>query len=54
MGDLIRDIKKRKMVLPSGTLVSAIYLYYDGWDKLATEPWHPVVKLESSDQIAHV
>ena len=54
VGDLIREIKKQKMVLPSDTLVSAIYLYYDGWDKLATEPWHPIVKLESSDRIEYV
>jgi hypothetical protein len=54
VGDLIRDIKKRKVTLPTGALVSAIYLYYDGWDKLATEPWHAIVKLEEENQIKHV
>jgi hypothetical protein len=53
VGDLIRDIKKRKVALPSA-LVAAIYLYYDGWDKLATEPWHTIVKLEEGTHIEHV
>jgi len=39
VGDLIRDIKKNKHVLPK-TLVSAIYLYYDGWNSLTEEKWH--------------
>ena len=38
VGDLIRDIKKKKHILPKA-LVSAIYLYYDGWDGLSAENW---------------
>jgi hypothetical protein len=38
VGDLIRDIKKEKHILPTA-LVSAIYLYYDGWDGLSAENW---------------
>ena len=38
VGDLIRDIKKEKHILPKA-LVSAIYLYYDGWDGLSAENW---------------
>ncbi len=36
--DLISDIKLGKTTLPVG-LVSAIYLYYDGWSSLANENW---------------
>jgi hypothetical protein len=45
-GDLIRDIYKNKVELPKDALVSAIYLYYDGWDNLSMEPWRTVVALE--------
>ena len=38
VGDLICDIKKNKHTLPTA-LVSAIYLYYDGWDGLSAENW---------------
>jgi hypothetical protein len=45
VGDLIRDIKKNKHVLPTA-LVSAIYLYYDGWDVLSTENWTVLSEFE--------
>ena len=38
VGDLIRDMCNSKVALPV-TLISAIYLYYDGWDGLANEEW---------------
>ena len=38
VGDLIRDIEKEKHSLPKA-LVSAIYMYYDGWNTLANEEW---------------
>ena len=38
VGDLIRDIKKGKHILPTA-LVSAIYMYYDGWSSLAESEW---------------
>lgn len=37
-GDLINDIKNNRIELPPA-LVSAIYLYYDGWESLAEEKW---------------
>ena len=38
VGDLIRDIKKGKHHLPNA-LVSALYMYYDGWNGLSAENW---------------
>ena len=38
VGDLIRDMCNSKVALPV-TLISAIYLYYDGWDGLTNEEW---------------
>jgi hypothetical protein len=38
LGDLLEDIQKEKVVLPSA-LVSAIYMYYDEWASLAEESW---------------
>jgi hypothetical protein len=43
VGDLIRDIQKDKHSLPQG-LVSALYMYYDGWSSLA---WRVLTCLES-------
>lgn len=37
-GDVINDIKNNRISLPFG-LVSAIYLYYDGWASFADEQW---------------
>ena len=36
--DFINDIKDSKTTLPIA-LVSAIYMYYDGWSSLANEKW---------------
>jgi len=44
-GDLLRDISDGKHALPTG-LVSVMYLYYDGWDSLATAEWSVLVALE--------
>jgi hypothetical protein len=46
VGDLIRDIKKNKHALPLA-LVSAIYLYYDGWDGLSAENWTVLSEFET-------
>ena len=46
VGDLIRDIKKKKHILPKA-LVSAIYLYYDGWDGLSAENWTVLSEFET-------
>jgi len=45
LGDLIFDIKNNKHSMPQD-LVSAIYLYYDGWNSLAETEWHPILKFE--------
>ena len=45
VGDLIRDIKKNKHSLPTA-LVSAIYMYYDGWTSLAETSWQILTKFE--------
>ena len=45
LGDLICDIKNNKHSMPQH-LVSAIYLYYDGWNSLAETEWHPILKFE--------
>ena len=38
VGDLIRDIQKGKHTLPKA-LVSALYMYYDGWSSLSDSEW---------------
>ncbi len=43
LGDLIRDIKNNNYSLPNA-LISAIYLYYDGWSTLNKEKWHILTK----------
>jgi hypothetical protein len=45
-GDLLMDIKKGKAMLPTA-LVSALYLYYDGWSCLADEKWVILTELEN-------
>jgi hypothetical protein len=46
-GDLINDIKNRKIELPNA-LVSVIYLYYDEWSTLADEQWQVVSAYENN------
>ena len=43
-GDVISDIKNVKITLPSA-LVSAIYLYYDGWSSFVDETWKIITPL---------
>ena len=43
--DLIRDIKKNKHHLPTA-LVSAFYLYFDGWTSLQETEWQILTKIE--------
>ena len=44
-GDLITDIRDGKIELPLA-LVSAIYLYYDGWYSIAEETWESICALQ--------
>jgi hypothetical protein len=45
LGDLICDIKNEKHILPKA-LVSAIYIYYDGWNSLADSEWHILTRMD--------
>ena len=45
VGDLISDIKKNKHTLPKA-LVSAIYMYYDGWESMLKAEWQVLSKFE--------
>lgn len=42
VGDLIASITAGKTQMPTNTLVSALYLYYDGWTTLADEIWKSI------------
>ena len=44
-GDLICDIKKDSIKLPIA-LVTAIYLYYDGWSSLSETKWQVITAVE--------
>lgn len=46
-GDLIDDIKQNKISLPYA-LVSAIYLYYDGWSSIQDEKWKTFILFEDA------
>lgn len=46
-GDLIEDIKNSNIDL-SKSLVSAIYLYYDGWSSIVDEKWQSLIIFEDS------
>jgi len=45
VGDLLKSIIKGKTVLPKA-LVSARYMYYDGWSSLTDEEWKILTPLE--------
>ena len=45
VGDSISDIKKNKHTLPTA-LVSAIYMYYDGWESMLKAEWQVLSKFE--------
>ena len=45
VGDLIRDIKKNKITLPTA-LISVIYMYYNGWDSLQNTEWQVLTPFE--------
>jgi hypothetical protein len=45
VGDLVRDIKNNKHTLPQA-LVSAIYMYYDGWESLLESKWQVLSNFE--------
>jgi hypothetical protein len=45
VGDLLRDIKKGKHSLPLA-LVSALYMYYDGWSSLAETEWNVLTQMD--------
>jgi hypothetical protein len=42
VGDIIEAIVTNKSSLPSHSLVSALYLYYDGWTTISDEEWVPI------------
>lgn len=46
-GDLLDDIKKGVHKLPLA-LVSAIYLYFDGWSSLHDANWNVVTEMETA------
>jgi hypothetical protein len=46
VGDLIRDIRDGIHTLPNA-LVSALYMYYDGWGGLKEEEWKNLCRLDS-------
>jgi hypothetical protein len=45
-GDLISDIQENRITLPNA-LVSAVYLYYDGWSSLSEESWQTLMAMEN-------
>ena len=47
VGDLLKDIKNGRHALPSA-LVSALYMYYDGWKSLKEEEWKVLTPMEYS------
>ena len=46
VGDLIKHILNKRYELPKDGLVSAFYMYYDGWDGLDKEEWKVITTLE--------
>ncbi len=46
LGDFLRDIMKNRIEVPKN-LVSAIYLYYDGWNGLQNESWKSLLDFVS-------
>lgn len=44
--DLIRDIRDGKHSLPENALISAIYMYYDGWSSLIETKWEIITKID--------
>lgn len=44
--DLIESIMNGNYELPSDALLSAIYLYYDGWTSIYDEVWRPILLFE--------
>ena len=47
-GDLISNIRDRTNTPPTATLVSAIYLYFNGWSSLSDEPWHAITPIHTA------
>ena len=45
IGDFIQDIINNKIIL-SEALISVIYLYYDGWDKIINQKWNIIMSYE--------
>ena len=46
VGDLIKHILNKRYELPKNGLVSAFYMYYDGWDRVDKEEWKVITPLE--------
>ena len=47
LSDMIKSILNNKTVLPNA-LVSAIYMYYDGWSSLENEKWTIITPFETA------
>ena len=50
LGDLIRDIVNHMITLPHN-MVTALYLYYNGWQSLAKEPWQTLLAYDKLEVI---
>jgi hypothetical protein len=46
VGNLIKSILNKRTLLPKDSLVSALYMFYDGWNGLLNEEWKSILKLE--------
>ena len=47
LADLIKSILANKTLLPNA-LLSAIYMYYDGWSSLEEEKWNIITPFETA------
>ena len=47
VGDLIKHILTKRIELPKDRFVSALYMYYDGWDGVDNEEWKVITPLEA-------
>jgi hypothetical protein len=46
VSDIIIDIQQHKLILPHA-LLSAIYLYYDGWNSIQNEDWKVIIPYDN-------
>ena len=48
LGNVIQDILQNR-ISPPHSLVSALYMYYDGWTSINDEEWHIIAPLENEN-----